>query len=214
MNHHYAKPIHINSTLCPSHRQDTEISFEPDKNNNNNNNNNNNDNNNNNNTRIENSVPVKPPAVKIYISHCSSEPREIEEMLTLATHMRTSNIEVVVDIFNKVHINTHGGLSRWIPAAMESARKILVLVTPKYLNALENNRSSDNENISKVHAEFNYLGSIVHTSLQKTSKILVVCKGVGREQLPTVFSGMTLCTWGGGSQEKQMRNIARHLVNS
>ena len=101
---------------------------------------------------------------------------------------------------------------------MESVHKILVLVTPKYLNALNaKNSSSEGENISKVHAEFNYMSSIVHSSLQKTSKLLVVCRGVDREQLPSIFIGMTLCTWGGGkvgSEDKQMRNIVRHLTNS
>ena len=102
---------------------------------------------------------------------------------------------------------------------MESARKILVLVTPKYLNALNAKESSsgsnDDENVFKVNAEFNYMSSIVHSSLQNTSKILVVCRGVGREQLPSIFSATSLCQFGGGkNREEQMRNIVRHLTNT
>ena len=101
---------------------------------------------------------------------------------------------------------------------MESARKILVLVTPKYLNALNAKNSSgsnDDENVFKVNAEFNYMSSIVHSSLQKTSKIFVVCRGVGREQLPSIFSATSLCQFGGGkNREEQMRNIVRHLTNT
>ena len=54
-------------------------------------------------------------------------------ILALVQHLTTFGVQCVIDLLCQVEINNTGGLANWLPYAITNADKILVVVTPNYL---------------------------------------------------------------------------------
>jgi len=136
-------------------------------------------------------MPLKDNASsnrKIYISHCAVDEEERVELAKFATMIKSWMFDVVIDVCSEVQIVNSGGLSRWIPQNMKTSDKVIVVITPAYLKALQTNDTfALNEDLRKVNAEYTYITNILYNDLHYSKKVLIVAKGVRPSEFPFVF---------------------------
>lgn len=127
---------------------------------------------------------------KVYISHCSEDEKEKLVIAKFANIIKTYCIDVILDVCSAVQIDLEGGFSQWIPHNMNIADKVMVILTPSYVEALKHKPKDGldiNESICKVHSEYNHINNILYNDLHYSKKVLLISKGVLPCDFPYVF---------------------------
>ena len=140
-------------------------------------------------------MPLKPDSSmpsnrKVYISHCAVDEPERVALAQFASMIKSWMFEVVIDVCSEVQITDAGGFSRWIPLNMKSADKVIVVITPSYLDAVQSNSRdmhSMSKDVRKVNSEYNYITNILYNDLHFSKKVLIVAKGVKPSEFPFLF---------------------------
>ncbi|XP_066914792.1 uncharacterized protein [Clytia hemisphaerica] len=134
--------------------------------------------------------------VSVYISHYSNSLLDEEEILSLVHYLMSLDLQCHVDLLNQVEINNMGGLPNWIPEHILSVKKILMVISKEYLQALNLQGVDENDaQVCKIHAEFGYIKSILYHSCTKASPRLVLLfgRGVNFQDLPNELQGLPYC---------------------
>ena len=69
---------------------------------------------------------------------------------------------------------------------METVDKIVVVLTPKYVDIVTGERTEHN-NACKVIAEYNYISNILHNSFYSSDQLLVITSNVKNLKIPHAF---------------------------
>ena len=127
-------------------------------------------------------------AVKnLFISHCTEDEDDKITLLKFASIIKSFNINVIIDTCNEVSINGDGGLSHWIRNNIKTADKIMVILTPSYLVALQAENNNYNENTCKVHLEYNFIDDMLFNNCQKSKDLIIISKDVEPNIFPSIF---------------------------
>ena len=80
-------------------------------------------------------VTIDMKDLSIYISYYGDAKDDIEKVQMLAKYLNVGNVKLYVDSLHQTEIDQNGGYPYWI-RKMQSADKIIMLITPKYLEVL------------------------------------------------------------------------------
>ena len=85
-------------------------------------------------------------------------------------------------------------MAQWIPSNIEKADKILVVLTPRYLLALQSSTcdaSCDDVefigDVCKVHCETNFINNAVYNITFSPKDVISIRRDVGIVQLPSIL---------------------------
>ncbi|XP_065646408.1 uncharacterized protein LOC100202417 isoform X6 [Hydra vulgaris] len=125
----------------------------------------------------------------VYISHCSLAEKDIKKVVGLVAQLNLiSNVRICIDLCNQNEIHNCGGLYNWIPDNLEKADKIILVLTPLYLEAIASRAPTENEFL-KVNAEIDSIRKLLYKNCQRSSQLAVLLDGVRTEETPTEFVG-------------------------
>jgi hypothetical protein len=116
------------------------------------------------------SFPVNCPEQILYMSHCAVDEKEKEKLLKFASslQLKLSGVTVVTDITCQNEINECGGMPQWVPEQMQKAKRILVVLSDKYVEMLKSDEKDDITR--KIHAECNQIENYIYESCQSNEK--------------------------------------------
>ena len=137
--------------------------------------------------------PVIGRKMFVYISHCTPDENQKKKLLNFASYLQfqLTGVTVIMDLIKENEINQAGGMSQWVPQQICNADKILVVLSDDYLKVLDQNQRNDNddENVCKIHTEYNHMKKIVYESCQITYKLIIVSDNVKPTDFPNIFYG-------------------------
>ena len=124
-----------------------------------------------------------------YISHCALNEDEEKTILKFAFLVESFHpgTSVVVDLTRQVEINKVGGLSQWVPVMMRRVDKIIVILTPNYVEAVREKSPVCDASAMKVNAEYQFIQNHLHDSGQVTDKLVLCWLGDKPEKMPSLF---------------------------
>lgn len=135
----------------------------------------------------------------VYVSHCALDNKEKERILQLASLISSYGVSVCIDLCSQVEINQVGGLPHWVPDKMANVKKILLIISPCYLQALQCTDKlveQQPDQICKVNTEFSFIKTMLfHHSCQPTPELVVLLDGVKQKAIPDLCKGRTLCQY-------------------
>ncbi|XP_047134159.1 uncharacterized protein LOC100202417 isoform X2 [Hydra vulgaris] len=124
----------------------------------------------------------------VYISHCSLAKKDKKKVMGLAAQLNSiSNVNICIDLCNQNEILNHG-LAKWILDNLEKADKIIMVLTPLYLEAITLRATTENEFL-KVNAETDLIRKLLYKNCQRSSQFAVILDRVRAEETPTEFAG-------------------------
>ena len=113
---------------------------------------------------------------KVYISHCMDSTRDVCLLLEFAASLESCGVDVVADVCSTVEVNTLGGLDRWMEYNMQTAHRVVLVVTPQYLCHIEGaNTDCCNQ---KVLAELQLVERMRSNGLLGKEDVLVLRRDV------------------------------------
>ena len=71
--------------------------------------------------------------ITIYISYCGVRDESKNKVIKFAKHLKVENVELYLDFLNQTKIDNIGGLPFWVNAKMSVADRIILILTPDYL---------------------------------------------------------------------------------
>ncbi|XP_066910279.1 uncharacterized protein [Clytia hemisphaerica] len=133
----------------------------------------------------------------VYISHLTIDETQERSLLNLVHFISTYGIRPKLDILCQVEINDAGGLHNWIPDVLTKIDTVILLITKKYIEALTSIKENDlklNEQVCKIHTEFNLIKKRLYQSKQQNPKLVILLDDkIKTEMLPKDLSGRTFC---------------------
>ena len=132
----------------------------------------------------------------VYLCHSTDEAKERSELMYFIDILKRSGIDVIIDILSSPsEMNRLGGLSRWIPEKMNNAHRVIIFLTPKYVQAMRSTSeipvdSAIEERIRKNHAELNFMSNLPYIQLDdQNHRVIVASMKVKRSELPYIIHG-------------------------
>ena len=71
--------------------------------------------------------------ITIYISYCGVREESKNKVITFAKHLKVDNVELYLDILHQTTIDSIGGFPFWVKEKMSVADRIILILTPDYL---------------------------------------------------------------------------------
>ena len=71
--------------------------------------------------------------ITIYISYCGVREESKNKAIRFAKHLNAENVELYLDLLNQTTIDNIGGLPFWVNEKMSVADRIILILTPDYL---------------------------------------------------------------------------------
>ena len=72
-------------------------------------------------------------SITIYISYCGVRDQSKNSVIKFAKHLNVENVELYLDILHQTKIDSIGGLPFWVNEKMSVADRIILILTPDYL---------------------------------------------------------------------------------
>ncbi|XP_057290495.1 uncharacterized protein LOC130613185 isoform X2 [Hydractinia symbiolongicarpus] len=136
--------------------------------------------------------------ISVYISHCASDNKEEEKILQLASLISSYGVSVCIDLCSHVEINQMGGLPHWVPDKMANVKKILLILSPCYIQAVTSHdlvQEAHPENVCRVRSEFNYIKTFLYHACQTVPDVVILLDNVNKNDVPTVCKGRGCCSF-------------------
>uniref|UniRef100_A0A7M5V8A7 TIR domain-containing protein n=2 Tax=Clytia hemisphaerica TaxID=252671 RepID=A0A7M5V8A7_9CNID len=133
--------------------------------------------------------------LSLYISYLSETNRETK-ILEMAQHITSFGVQCIIDLLCQVDINSRGGLANWLSYSINNTDKILVILTPNYLKALNTSKTPSNvsdSDVCKVNTEFHFVQSLFYEERQQTPHVVIVLDGVKEDEVPDIFRNRVFC---------------------
>ena len=134
---------------------------------------------------------------KLYISHCMDSPTDAKCLANFSEALTAAcGMEVVVDVCSTLEVSDMGGMAMWIPAKMAEVDRVVMVVTPRYLAALQSDKMGEDGgaegDVCKVHSEANYASNIVFSSISQSRNVIVLRKCVKTDDVPNMLKSYRL----------------------
>lgn len=137
------------------------------------------------------------PTRTVYISHCTQGETNQKNLLKFACLLEHNipQLVSVLDLTRQVEINESGGAAQWIPKQMAEASKILVILSKRYMEAIDQILKEpcgiDDRQASKARTEYRYLEKyLLHEDSDVCGdKLIILRENVKIGDLPVLFKG-------------------------
>ena len=138
---------------------------------------------------------------KVYISHCMQTDVEKSLLLRFANALKSNGFDVLLDVCSIVEINNVGGLARWVALNIQTADKIMVIATPRYVKEVKSYSIHDYHDqvntatCQKVCAEFNLIKNMQSDGLIGKKDTFLVLHGVIENDVPILLKNFLMVSF-------------------